>query len=167
MNPWDPALLALVEAMLADGLSAALVAVRIGRTKNAVISAMHRYGRANMPRKPTTTQLRPAVARRKASGPFKEKRKKFRFGLNGMSADDAVVYAANLSAAPAFLASVEALFSLDKAIDPVSFADLEGGRCRWPCGATDNLDDFRFCGATVHHRAYCQTHAVLAYGAKP
>lgn len=50
----------------------------------------------------------------------------------------------------------------DQSPDAVALFDAADDQCRWPIGDTKSAD-FKFCGTTATHGAYCLRHARMAY----
>ncbi len=165
------------------GQSAAQVAARLGCTRNAVIGRVNRMGLVR-----TASPL--AAARRERE---KNERDLARMreraerqaareeeALRNKLARAAASAAKQRRAAPivltgdeaAFVAAAEeaktggraALFNIDQARAPKTFAALQQQDCRWPCGDTLDLDTFRFCAAPARDGSvYCAAHHALAY----
>lgn len=50
----------------------------------------------------------------------------------------------------------------DQSPNAVALFDAADDQCRWPLGDTKSAD-FKFCGTTATHGAYCLRHARMAY----
>ena len=58
---------------------------------------------------------------------------------------------------------IELTTSASEPMNPISFAGIKDGLCRWPLGEPENLD-FKFCGRSSDSGVvYCDEHHSLAY----
>jgi GcrA cell cycle regulator len=121
-------------------LSAAMIAQRLGVTRNAVLGKIHRLGlskprasRQPVARVPAPRRLRPAPAR---------------IPRLAIPQSVAASPAARIEAeAPALVRHLE---------------DLPRRTCHWPLGDPRAVD-FGFCGRRVERSPYCPAHAAIAY----
>jgi GcrA cell cycle regulator len=139
---WSDAAVETLKALWRDpDLSAALIARRLGVTRNAVLGKIHRLGlsepRAPKPpasRLPSTRGRRPRT--RKAVAPPSRSR------WASPPCD-----ARSLDAGPPLVARLE---------------DLPRRACHWPVG-DPQASDFAFCGRSAGKGPYCTAHAAVAY----
>jgi GcrA cell cycle regulator len=119
--------------------SAALIAQRLGVTRNAVLGKIHRLGLS----KPRASRL--PVARSPAPRPRRPARAR---ALAPSSSPPAIVRpAAAPEIGPGLVAHLE---------------DLPRRACHWPLG-DPQAPDFAFCGRRVETGPYCPAHAAIAY----
>lgn len=135
----DDAVETLTRLWRQGDLSAAIIARRLGVTRNAVLGKIHRLG-LSQPRRPRPPAIapppRPAKPRRVASA-------------RRAPASAPAPTSPQLSAetGPGLVARLE---------------DLPRRACHWPLG--DPLAaDFAFCGRTAETGPYCPAHAGMAY----
>ena len=58
---------------------------------------------------------------------------------------------------------IELTTSVSEPMNPISFAGIKDGLCRWPLGEPEELD-FKFCGRSSNDGViYCDEHHSLAY----
>ena len=58
---------------------------------------------------------------------------------------------------------IELTTSVSEPMNPISFAGIKDGLCRWPLGEPEDLD-FKFCGRSSNDGVvYCDEHHSLAY----
>ena len=58
---------------------------------------------------------------------------------------------------------IELTTSVSEPMNPISFAGIKDGLCRWPVGEPEDLD-FKFCGRSSNDGVvYCDEHHSLAY----
>ncbi|MDA9591951.1 GcrA family cell cycle regulator [Pelagibacteraceae bacterium] len=58
---------------------------------------------------------------------------------------------------------IELTTSVSEPMNPISFAGIKDGLCRWPIGEPEDLD-FKFCGRSSNDGVvYCDEHHSLAY----
>lgn len=58
---------------------------------------------------------------------------------------------------------IELTTTASEPMNPVSFADIKDGLCRWPIGEPEDID-FKFCGRKCDEgMTYCAEHHTLAY----
>lgn len=58
---------------------------------------------------------------------------------------------------------IELTTSVSEPMNPISFAGIKDGLCRWPLGEPEDLD-FKFCGRNSNDGVvYCDEHHSLAY----
>jgi GcrA cell cycle regulator len=150
---WTDTRVERLKAFWADGLSASVIADRLGEvTRNAVIGKVHRLGlagrktasRASTTRPRATFPSRPDAARIVAS-PCQRVRR---------AAPRQPVRVIPLRALPDIGPAPEEI---------VGLGELQDGMCHWPVG--DPLEvGFHFCGRTKTVRLpYCEHHAAIAY----
>lgn len=57
-----------------------------------------------------------------------------------------------------------AFFSDQEKIEgKLAIVELTASSCRWPSGNPREPTTFRYCGAPISRRSYCERHARLAY----
>lgn len=134
---WTDARIEHLKSLINDGLSFALIAARIGTTRNACIGKAGRLGLSNPnPRKPLLVvdkklppQNRPLVIK-----PAEDK------------------------AAPMTIVAHKPISSR---LGPIKFGELTERYCRWPIGEGR---PFEYCGADkAEGCSYCSTHKAMAY----
>ena len=58
---------------------------------------------------------------------------------------------------------IELTTSVSEPMNPMTFAQIKDGLCRWPLGEPEDLD-FKFCGRSSNKdKVYCSEHHELAY----
>lgn len=136
---WTDAAVALLKKLWADGdLSAALIAGRLGVSRNAVLGKVHRLGLSNRRR---TFRARPERAPRPPRLPRKPAAAQAPRGP-GPSSRPVVE-----DVGPGLVVRLE---------------DLPHHGCHWPIG--DPLSaEFRFCGRAAPRAPYCEGHRSVAY----
>jgi len=135
----DDAVEALVRLWRTGDLSAAMIARRLGVTRNAVLGKIHRLGLSKPRRRrppaiaPTPRHVKPrrvaSAARAPASAPVGTPPK--------LTAD----------VGPGLVTRLE---------------DLPSRACHWPLG-DPQAADFAFCGRPVETKPYCPAHSGVAY----
>lgn len=125
-------------------LSAALIAKRLGVTRNAVLGKIHRLGlskprgaRSQPVRVPACRPVRRARSSRsaRAAGPI------------SAASRDSDGHPSPPEVGPGLVRRLE---------------DLPRRACRWPLG-DPKADDFAFCGRAAERGPYCAAHAAVAY----
>ncbi len=162
---WDNATTRLVTTLWQnERLSASEIAARIGKTRNAVISKLHRMGLTSAD---GGSQTQPSGSARNAHGlgarprrvvpkPAVEKVKAWRhWGAPAAAASERkIVEPYRETPAP-------------RVFDPakmVRTVDLENHHCRWPIGDPQEWDSFRHCGERKEPGIpYCARCAEVAY----
>lgn len=135
----DDAVETLTRLWRQGDLSAAMIARRLGVTRNAVLGKIHRLG-LSQPRRPRPPAIAPP-ARRAKSRPI-----------------------APVARAPAS-APVRTPPKLAAEVGPGLVArleDLPPRACHWPLG-DPQAADFTFCGRKAEAGPYCPAHAGVAY----
>lgn len=142
---WTEEAVETLKRLWADpDLSAALIAKRLGVTRNAVLGKIHRLGlskprgaRPPPARVPTPQSARRARAERpaRAAGPV------------SALARSSVGPASSPEPGPGLVPRLE---------------DLPRRGCHWPLG-DPRAEDFAFCGRAAERGPYCAAHAALAY----
>lgn len=149
---WDQDRIQQLMQLAAEKVSAAVMAEKLGVTKNAVHGKLHRLG---MPIGPTYSQRRP------------EKRARARRDKAQEIESNRVIQTIMVRARrpKLVLAPVKDRFA-DPSMGRVAFMDLEPGMCRFPFG-TDGK--YLFCGDPIsepdnRHCSYCSQHMAIARG---
>jgi GcrA cell cycle regulator len=145
----DPARVELLKKLWADGLSASLIAAKLGGvTRNAVIGKSIRLGLPRRGKASPTSARRPAPRRNPAAP---------------MSAPRGRDHRGHLVAAPQP--------TMHEGDTPrIATLDLEPWHCRWPCGDPSEAGATRplFCGAAKQPGLpYCLAHARRAFATPP
>jgi GcrA cell cycle regulator len=151
---WTDDRVATLKKLWNDGLSASLIAVKIGAvTRNAVIGKAHRLGLAG---RTTGSRKRPAsCASSLFPAPSHARRTRTPSRPRRPSQQRA-------RAAPKRLAVLPELGPPPDM--PVTVQTLTATSCRWPIG-DPNAAGFYFCGRTKQASGpYCGHHAGIAYG---
>lgn len=135
----DDAVETLVRLWRRGDLSAAIIARRLGVTRNAVLGKIHRLG-LSQPRRPRLPAIapppRPAKPRPVASA-----------RRAPVSAPVSASARSSAESGPGLVARLE---------------DLPSRACHWPLG-DPQAADFAFCGRPVETKPYCPAHAAVAY----
>ena len=120
-------------------LSAALIAKRLGVTRNAVLGKIHRLGlskpRASRPPGARTPEPRPSRLERRCAV------------VRATAAERVARSPAPPDLGPGLVPHLE---------------DLPRRACHWPLG-DPQAADFAFCGRRAETRPYCAAHAAIAY----
>jgi GcrA cell cycle regulator len=153
---WTDDRVATLKRLWNDGLSASLIATRIGEvTRNAVIGKAHPHrlglaGRATGSRKRNpscSASVFPAPAHTRRMRAQPRRQRELRRSIRAAPKRPLVL--AELGPPPDLLVTVRTL--TDRS-------------CRWPVG-DPKADGFHFCGRTKPaHGPYCDHHAGIAYG---
>jgi len=152
--PWTDDRIATLEKLWNDGLSASLIATKIGAvTRNAVIGKAHRLGLAG--RATGSRKRYPACAASFFQAPSYARKTRALPRPRRPSQQRA-------RAAPKRLAVLPELGPPPDL--PVTVQTLTDRSCRWPIG-DPKADGFHFCGRTKPAGGpYCHHHAGIAYG---
>ena len=182
---WTDEKIARLKEMWGRGESAAVIAERIGLSRNAVIGKVRRLG---LPYRLTTTcaprgNARPAglpAPRRPAGTAKKQPREVMRHAVPHTSRKPKPKPQPAPAATkpkpgwnvprgfrpPEAPPPMSALPILRETCQPwaIPFADLREEHCRWPVG-DPKAEGFGFCGAPRHFGRYCERHDARAHRA--
>lgn len=160
VQTWTPERVELLKQMWADGLSASVIAGRLGAgvSRNAVIGKVHRLGLSGRAMPPRTASPRP--------------RRPHQPSLAGSQPGRPRMLPT--AGATALKAQVCQERVVEPDPEPIRLVDIPRGErvnllmlsdktCRWPIGEP-GTDDFFFCGMSPRESTpYCEYHARLAY----
>lgn len=146
---WTEERIAELLRLAADGLSAALIANKLGTTRNAIIGKRHRLGVYNGRTNPTgkkrvVRETRDSSQARKIAKSRKEQEHTIALG------------------------ELEPCEATDLPPEPnrpvISLQNLHSHHCRWPIGDPGS-SDFGFCGESIRDDSvpYCTHHCRIAY----
>lgn len=143
MADWTQAEWECCVALWRDGYSAAVIAGKIGKSRNSILGRVHRMGMSNRPRRVETITASRQVNR-----------------SNRHFAKSKLQKPSPPPEPPPLPVS-----------NPVTFADLRKIHCRWPLG-DPRSPEFRYCGAPRESGCisieegspYCAAHAIMAKG---
>lgn len=146
---WSDAAVETLKALWADErLTAAVIARRLGVSRNAVLGKIHRLGLSNRGAgRKVARAHRPASRRRPPRQAARPRAKPPQPGPD-----------------PAARAAVEVGPGLVPHLE-----DIPAHGCHWPIG-DPAAEDFRFCGRRAVTAPYCEAHRAVAYkpgGSKP
>lgn len=137
----DDAVETLTRLWRAGDLSAAMIARRLGVTRNAVLGKIHRLGLS-------ATRATRSTPRAPPRAPPARPRRPRRVSLPPPTpAPQPAALMALAQSGPGLVARLE---------------DLPRGACHWPLG-DPQAADFLFCGRRAEVGPYCPAHAGLAY----
>jgi GcrA cell cycle regulator len=159
---WSKERVALLTELWAEGLSASLIASRLGGvTRNAVIGKVHRLGFPG--RIATTRKHKPHSSR---SGGHATPRAAPPQSKPVCSIHSALALKPCGQPPPPPTPLLQIVRQADRRPDDgpgVRLLDLDAGMCRWPKGHPRD-GPFRFCGrGAAEGQSYCARHARLAF----
>ncbi|PZQ63457.1 MAG: GcrA cell cycle regulator [Phenylobacterium zucineum] len=139
----DAAVLALRELWADPDLSAAVIARKLGVSRNAVLGKVHRLGLSNRGRGTRVARPRPAPRPRRTAAPRTP--------------------AAQVRPGPPPVAARVTCPVVDPGPGLVErLEDLSVAACRWPIGDPKS-EAFRFCGRRARAAPYCDAHRRIAF----
>lgn len=149
MSFWTDEKVETIKTLWKQGLTASQIGERVGHTRNAVISKLHRIGMMGdqaprkRPRKPSTKRAPHFNGRKPAP-----------------AAKPRVTPSVEFEPEP-FVSTFEEL--VIPVCERKSLLDLTEASCRWPIGDPQSAE-FHFCNGTkVLGLPYCETHARRAF----
>jgi GcrA cell cycle regulator len=162
MSGWTDERVELMRKLWDEGLSASLIAGKLGgTTRNAVIGKVHRLGiqRGRLPRR--EGMIRPT---RRVEKPMSAKGKRV---LTPLIVKQLRRLSAEMREAeqtqPLPLLPIAPISGREEALTGVALLELERHHCRWPIGDPRDAD-FRFCGKPkMFGSSYCPDCRARAY----
>lgn len=157
---WTDERVAILQKLWKDGLSASLIAAKIGEvTRNAVIGKAHRLGLAGRATTSRVRLSRPACPRTIAGNARALHSGSFR-GSSELARKQSPLR----DAAPKRRNVPKAMPPLEDAPDiRLGIGELTPTVCCWPIG-DPKQPDFQFCGRhRASHKPYCPHHQALAF----
>lgn len=158
-NTWTPQRVETLKACLADGYSAAMIAMRLGDgiTRNAVIGKIARLGlQPAIPQGRKVLVRKPREPRQPGSGRVFEIQQAIEFAMGAASPVLA-------KSAPLPAVSSSGLAPLN-----LGLLELSANGCRWPVNDAERGEDHLFCGhPALAGKSYCAEHQVKALDRAP
>ncbi len=143
-TPWTEEREAELRSLWSEGLTAAIIAGRMGVSRNAILGKSHRLG---------LNDRRQGVAAIRVKRAAKRVRRERQTEISDLVAE---------RIRPGRPVSAQAFEPLE-GTRPVTLLDLEPHHCRWPIGDPQDAS-FGFCGCKrAAGTPYCEAHANRAY----
>lgn len=164
-STWTDERIAQLRDLLAQGLSARVIAGRLGVTRNAVIGKVSRLGLSGQGNPPGPPKGQKAMSRASLRAAKEAAAKPGSVGSVAFGVVSGIKRRQRAAAGPALEIDIEPA-PIDAVVpmgQRLSLQELNEATCHWPIGHPGN-PEFFFCGGkTLPGLPYCAGHSSIAY----